>query len=155
MTEVRKPEIWLGFAGIAAASTVALGVLGQAVAAKLGLSQAGGSVWAGCLASFAGSLAGALPLAQELAGKRQPESRADAAETGRSPGSAGAPRSPIAAIGKASLLRLLVALALGLAAVVSGRWDRRTLLFTLAASYVALLAVETWWLLGRLRAKQA
>ena len=29
------------------------------------------------------------------------------------------------------------------------------LLLTLAASYVALLAVETWWLLGRLRAKRA
>ena len=137
MTGARKPEIWLGFAGVGAAATLALGVLGQVVAAKLGVPEIGSSIWAGCLASFAGSLAGALPLAQEIAGK------------------AGAAGSPIAAIGKASLLRLLVALTVGLGAVLTGRWDRRTLLFTLAASYVALLAVETWWLLGRLRAKRA
>ena len=137
MTGARKPEIWLGFAGVGAAATLALGFLGQVVAAKLGVPETGSSIWAGCLASFAGSLAGALPLAQEIAGK------------------AGAAGSPIAAIGKASLLRLLVALTVGLGAVLSGRWDRRTLLFTLAASYVALLAVETWWLLGRLRAKRA
>lgn len=137
MTVARKTEIWLSFAGIGAAATLALGVLGQMMAAKLGVPEAGSSIWAGCLASFAGSLAGALPLAQEIAGK------------------AGAAGSPIAAIGKASLFRLLVALTVGLGAVLTGRWDRRTLLFTLAASYVALLAVETWWLLGRLRAKRA
>ncbi|MDQ1347547.1 MAG: hypothetical protein QG573_919, partial [Acidobacteriota bacterium] len=129
MTGARKPEIWLGFAGVGAAATLALGFLGQVVAAKLGVPETGSSIWAGCLASFAGSLAGALPLAQEIAGK------------------AGAAGSPIAAIGKASLLRLLVALTVGLGAVLSGRWERRTLLFTLAASYVALLAAETWWLL--------
>ncbi len=149
MTEVRKSETWLGFAGVGAVATLALGALGQIVAAKLGVPEAGGSIWAGCLASFAGSLAGAVPLAQELAGGGQ--KRADNGGTD-APGVAG---SPIAAIGKASLFRLLVALTTGLAAVVSGRWDRRTLLFTLAASYVALLAVETWWLLGRLRAKRA
>jgi hypothetical protein len=107
------------------------------------MPQAGSSVWAGCLASFAGSLAGALPLAQEIAGR------------GRQGPGTGASGSPIAAIGKASLFRLLVALLAGLGAVVAGRWDRRTLLFSLAASYVVLLAVETWWVLGRLRAKQA
>lgn len=137
MTGAGRFEIWLGFAGVGAAATLALGLLGQVVAAQLGVPEAGSSIWAGCLASFAGSLAGALPLAQEIAGK------------------AGAAGSPIAAIGKASLLRLLIALTVGLGAVLSGRWDRRTLLFTLAASYVALLAVETWWLLGRLRAKRA
>ena len=145
MTGAGKAEIWLGFAGVGAAATLALGLLGQVVAAQLGVAEAGSSIWAGCLASFAGSLAGALPLAREIAGK--------AGE-----GSAGAVRttgSPIAAIGKASLFRLLVALTAGLGAVLAGRWDRRALLFTLAASYVALLAVETWWLLGRLRAKRA
>jgi hypothetical protein len=145
VTEARKSVIWLGFAGVGAAATLALALLGQLVAAKLGVPEAGSSIWAGCLASFAGSLAGALPLAQEIAG-------------GAGNGGGGVDRttgSPIAAIGKASLFRLLVALTAGLAAVLSGRWDRRALLFTLAASYVALLAVETWWLLGRLRAKRA
>lgn len=139
MTEARKVEVWLGFAGVGAAATIALGALGQLVATKLGVPETVSSIWAGCLASFAGSLAGALPLAQEIAGR-----------TG-----ARAAASPIAAIGKASLFRLLIALAAGLAAVLVGRWDRRALLLTLAASYVALLAVETWWLLGRLHAKQA
>ena len=136
MTEARSSGVWLGFAGVGAVATLALGALGQVAAAKLGMPQAGSSVWAGCLASFAGSLAGALPLAQEIAGRGR-----QGAGTG--------------AIGKASLFRLLVALLAGLGAVVAGRWDRRTLLFSLAASYVVLLAVETWWVLGRLRAKQA
>lgn len=149
MTEVRISEVWLGFAGVGAAATLALAAVGQVAAAKLGVPEAGSSVWAGCLASFAGSLAGALPLAQEIAGKGRLGSGTDGTGNTRASG------SPIAAIGKASLFRLLVALVAGLAAVVSGRWDRRTLLFTLAASYVVLLAVETWWLLGRLRAKRA
>ncbi|MBP9144002.1 MAG: hypothetical protein KBF21_18385 [Thermoanaerobaculia bacterium] len=145
MNGARTSEIWLGFAGVGAAATLALCLLGQVVAAQLGVPEAGSSIWAGCLASFAGSLAGALPLAQEIAGKAGD----GAAAAGRVTG------SPIAAIGKASLFRLLVALTAGLGAVLAGRWDRRALLFTLAASYVALLAVETWWLLSRLRAKRA
>ena len=149
MIEARKSEIWLGFAGVGATATLALGALGQIAAAKLGVPEAGSSIWAGCLASFAGSLAGAVPLAQEIAGGARQEAGSGGTRTTRAAG------SPIAAIGKASLFRLLVALAAGLAAVVFGRWDRRALLFTLAASYVALLAVETWWLLGRLRAKRA
>ncbi|MBP7586385.1 MAG: hypothetical protein KBA72_00420 [Thermoanaerobaculia bacterium] len=138
MNGARRFEIWLGFAGVGAIATLLLGVAGQMMARRIGLQELGG-IWVGCLASFAGSLAGAVPLAQEVAGSTK-------APAGRSPSAA------IAAIGKASLWRLLVSLAAGLAAVTSGRWERRTLLFALATSYVALLAVETWWLLGRLRA---
>ncbi len=138
MSAARRFEIWLGFAGVGALATLLLGAAGQMMARRIGLQELGG-VWIGCLASFAGSLAGAVPLAQEVAsGAKSP--------AGASPGAA------IAAVGKASLWRLLVGLAAGLAAVASGRWDRRTLLFALATSYVALLAVETWWLLGRLKA---
>ena len=138
MNGARRFEIWLGFAGVGAIATLLLGVAGQMMARRIGLQELGG-IWVGCLASFAGSLAGAVPLAQEVAGSTK-------APAGRSPSAA------IAAIGKASLWRLLVSLAAGLAAVTSGRWERRTLLFALATSYVALLAVETWWLLGRIRA---
>jgi len=138
VTGARRLEIWLGFAGVGSAATVLLGTLGQVVAGRMGMPEAGG-VWAGCLASLAGSLAGAVPLAQEIAGRELAEKREG---------------STIAAIGKASLFRLLVALIAGFAAVTSGRWDRRALLLALAASYVALLVVETWWLLGRLRATQ-
>ena len=155
MTEARISGVWLGFAGVGAVATLALGALGQVAAAKLGVPEAGSSVWAGCLASFAGSLAGALPLAQEIAGRGRQEAGTGAAGGTNGLRTTEAGGSPIAAVGKASLFRLLVALLAGLAAVVAGRWDRRTLLLTLAASYVVLLAVETWWLLGRLRAKRA
>ena len=141
MSGARRFEVWLGFAGVGAVATLMLGTAGQLVARRIGLQELGG-VWIGCLASFAGSLAGAVPLAQEVAsGAKGP--------AGGSPGAA------VAAIGKASLWRLLVGLAAGLAAVTSGRWERRTLLFALATSYVVLLAVETWWLLGRLRAAKS
>lgn len=138
MSGARRAEIWLGFAGVGAVATLLLGAAGQVLARRLGLADPGG-IWIGCLASFAGSLAGAVPLAQEIAGS------AEGLAGGR-------PSAAIVAIGKASLWRLLVGLAAGLAAVTSGSWERRTLLFALATSYVALLAVETWWLLGRLRA---
>ncbi len=141
MSGARRFEVWLGFAGVGAVATLLLGTAGQLMARRIGLQELGG-VWIGCLASFAGSLAGAVPLAQEVAsGAKGP--------AGGSPGAA------VAAIGKASLWRLLVGLAAGLAAVTSGRWERRTLLFALATSYVVLLAVETWWLLGRLRAAKS
>ena len=138
MSGARRFEIWLGFAGVGAVATLLLGAAGQVMARRIGL-QDPGAVWIGCLASFAGSLAGAVPLAQELAG-------------GSARPADGSPSAAIAAIGKASLWRLLLGLAAGLAAVTSGRWERRSLLLALATSYVALLAVETWWLLGRLRA---
>lgn len=141
MSGARRFEVWLGFAGVGAVATLLLGTAGQLMARRIGLQELDG-VWIGCLASFAGSLAGAVPLAQEVAsGAKGP--------AGGSPGAA------VAAIGKASLWRLLVGLAAGLAAVTSGRWERRTLLFALATSYVVLLAVETWWLLGRLRAAKS
>lgn len=139
MTEARTSEIWLGFAGVGAVATLVIGTLGQYAARQWGVGGAG-SVWAGCFASLLGSLAGAVPLSQEIASlRRQPAS-------GR-PGGA-----PIAAIGKASLFRLAIGLIAALAALGTGFWERRTLLFALAASYVALLGAETWWMLNRLSA---
>jgi hypothetical protein len=120
---------WLEFAALNAAATVAIGCIGQAAVA----APNAGAVWAGALASFAGALAGSVPLAREI----------DAL-------SAGSGRSA-AAIGKASLLRLAVTLAGGLGAALAGRFDRRTLLASLAAAYLALLAVETGWFLKQAR----
>ena len=117
---------WFEFAGLNAIATVAIGCIGQATVAV----PYAGAVWAGALASFAGALAGSVPLAREIA-----------APSGRS----------TAAIGKATLLRLAVTLAGGLVALFVGRFDRRTLLFSLAASYLALLAVETGWFLKQAR----
>ena len=64
MNGARRFEIWLGFAGVGAIATLLLGVAGQMMARRIGLQELGG-IWVGCLASFAGSLAGAVPLAQE------------------------------------------------------------------------------------------
>jgi hypothetical protein len=120
---------WLEFSALNTVAAAALGCIGQAMAA----APFAGAVWAGTLASFVGALAGSLPLAKEI----------DAI-------SAGAGRSA-AAIGKATLLRLAVTIAGGLVAGFVGRFDRRTLLFSLAATYLALLAVETGWFLKQAR----
>jgi len=117
---------WLEFAALNAIATVAIGCVGQAAVA----TPYAGAVWAGALASFAGALAGSAPLAREIA-----------APSGRA----------VAAIGKATLLRLAVTLAGGLVATLVGRFDRRTLLASLAGAYLALLAVETGWFLKQAR----
>jgi len=124
---------WLGFAGWNAVVAGALGFAGQSLAAP----EAAGAVWVGTLASFAGALAGSVPLAAEL---DRPSGKA------------------AAAIGKATLLRLAVTVAGGLVAVFSGvvaSAHRRTLLFTLGASYLALLAVETGWFLRQARKERS
>lgn len=122
-------RLWLGFAGWGLLATAATG----AASAWLAPAAAGGArsaLWAGCLASCLGGLAGSIPLAREVA-------------RGGS--------SPTTAIGKAGLVRFVVALAAGLTGIGFGPWPARPLLFALAASYVVLLAVETWWLLRLLR----
>jgi hypothetical protein len=124
---------WLGFAGWNAVAAGAIGFAGQALVAP----AAAGAVWAGTLASFAGALAGSVPLAAEL---DKPSGKA------------------AAAIGKATLLRLAVTVAAGLVAVFSGAaatTERRTLLFSLGASYLALLAVETGWFLKQARKERS
>ena len=123
---------WLGFAGWNAAAAAAIGFIGQTLVAP----GSAGAVWAGTLASFTGALAGSVPLAAELE---------------RMPGGGG---KAAAAIGKATLLRLAVTVVAGLVAAFSGvvaSTERRTLLFTLAAAYLALLAVETGWFLKQAR----
>ena len=117
---------WIEFAALNAVATVAIGCVGQAAVAAPYAS----AVWAGALASFAGALAGSVPLAREIQ-----------SPSGRS----------ATAIGKATLLRLAVTVAGGLLVAFAGRFDRRTLLFSLAAAYLALLAVETGWFLKQAR----
>lgn len=120
--------IWLGFAACGLLGTLASGVAGTMVASP----EAREAVWIGCLASWLGGLAGSVPLARLVA-------------RGGS--------DTVAAIGRAGLWRFLVALSTGLVAVKLGPWPDRPLLFALAASYVVLLGVETWWLLRLLRAR--
>lgn len=77
----RRFEIWLGFAGVGAIATLLLGVAGQMMARRIGLQELGG-IWVGCLASFAGSLAGAVPLAQEVTREHGKTARRPLAERG-------------------------------------------------------------------------
>jgi len=120
---------WLGFAGWGLLATAATGALGVWLAPPA-VAGTRAAIWAGCLASCLGGLAGSIPLAREVARGGT---------------------SPIAAIGKAGLVRFVVALAAGLTGLGFAPWPARPLLFALAASYVVLLAVETWWLLRLLR----
>ncbi len=130
---------WVGFAAVSTAGALAAAALGLLLGNR-GWLVPDGSIPVGCLCSLAGSWAGAIPLAHGLAGRSRPGS---------------ATGIPVAEIGKASLYRLLVTLLAAGGAVGLGDWQRRSLLFAVAVSYVLLLAVETGWLMNRLRASHA
>ncbi len=141
-------SVWLGFAATSTAAAAVVAAGGLQLAGRSDWIAGDGSVLAGCLASLAGSWIGALPLARAIG------------DRSGIPASAGIPQGipqgiPIAAIGKASLYRLLGTLLAGGGAALSGGWQRRSLLLTIAVSYVLLLAVETGWLMTRLRASGA
>lgn len=121
---------WLGFIGWSAIAAAGIGFAGQAF---VGAAEAG-AVWMGAVASFLGAVAGSLPLAAEL--------------------SAPSPK-PVAAIGKATGFRLLVTLGAGLLAALAGSWDRKILLGSLGASYLAIVAVETGWFLKQAREERS
>lgn len=123
-------RIWLGFIGWSALAATGVGFAGQS---WVGAEEVG-AIWMGTVASFVGAIAGSLPLAAEL--------------------SSPTPK-PVAAIGKATGLRLLATLGAGLIAALAGNWDRRVLLGSLAASYLALLAVETGWFLKQARKERS
>lgn len=124
---------WLGFAIWNLVAAAGVGLTAQAFVTP----EKHGAVWWGVLASLAGAIAGSWPLA---------------AEVERSAGGGG---NAAAAMGKATLFRLAVTLAIGGAVALLGNQDRRTLLGSLAVSYLALLAVETFWFLQQSRKKRS
>lgn len=121
---------WLGFIGWSALAAAGVGFVGRALAGE----AAAGAIWMGAAASFAGGIAGSLPLAAELV-----------APSGK----------PAAAIGKATAFRLLTTLGVALIAAIGGSWDRKFLLGSTGASYLALLAVETGWFLKQARTERS
>jgi hypothetical protein len=123
-------RIWLGFIGWSVLVAAGVGLAGRAWLGE----AAAGAVGMGVAASLLGAVCGSLPLAAELA-----------APSGK----------PVAAIGKATGFRLLATLAVALLAAVAGGWDRKLLLGSVAASYVALLAVETGWFLKQARKERS
>jgi hypothetical protein len=120
---------WLGFIGWSALVTAGVGAAGQAI-----VPAAAGAIWMGAVASLLGAVAGSLPLAAELV-----------APSGK----------PAAAIGKATAFRLLTTLGVVLIAALAGSWDRKFLLGSAGASYLALLAVETGWFLKQARKERS
>lgn len=121
---------YLRFLLAAAAVSLALGALGWATVSRSG-SEAVAAMLAGIAVSALASVLGALPLLAAGPGTA-PDRRASMA---------------LAAIG----LRLLLAVVLGGLAFASGLFLVRTLLFWLAVSYLALLALDTYFALAVLR----
>lgn len=133
-------SVWFGFAAASTTAAAVVAVAGFLAAGRTNWVAGDGSVLAGCLASLVGSWVGAIPLSRAI---------------GESALRPGQPGIPVAAIGKASLYRLLGTLLAGGGAALLGGWQRRSLLLTVAVSYVLLLAVETGWLMRCLRVVNA
>lgn len=111
---------YLRFVAIALAATVLLALLGIWPTRNLGGPGAVDALMAGCVISFLASAVGALPLFFRREG-----------------------RVPLVTAFASMGLRLLVVVALGTAAALSGQFPTRPLLLWLAIAYVALLAVDT------------
>lgn len=115
------------FALLAGAVAALLAALGWVPAGRF-TGVTGSWAWvAACGVSWVASLVGALPLIIGVKAGEPMVSRA------------------LAATG----LRLITTVMLGLAVGLTGPFEPRTLLVGLAASYVLLLAVDTWFAVGR------
>jgi hypothetical protein len=122
---------WLGFVGVLAAAAALVVLAGQFPVGRQGGATALRGLWLGCLVSLMAAAAGSVPLARLVGQEDQ--------------------SGVVAAVGKATLIRFTVTLGAALWLVSSGWVETRPLLLSVAVSYLALLAVETWWLLRSLR----
>lgn len=111
---------YLRFVATALGATLLLALLGYWPTVELAGRGALGALAAGCGVSFLASAVGGLPLFFRRQGAM-----------------------PISTAFASMGLRLLVVVALGLAAALSARFPPRPLLLWLAIAYVALLAVDT------------
>lgn len=126
MTAARSPAAeYLRFSGWALAAATAAALLGYLPTLRLGGRGAIPAMIAGCAVGFLASLAGGVPVAL---GRRSPE-----------------PTVRATAATAAMAVRFGVVLALGLAAALSGLFERGPLLVWIAVSYLALLVVDTWY----------
>ncbi|HVS00002.1 MAG TPA: hypothetical protein VMW27_25475 [Thermoanaerobaculia bacterium] len=128
MTVTRSPMAgYLRFLVCVAAVVAILAGLGYVPTRHLGGMGAVSAMFAGCAIGAVASLAGLLPFV-----------------VGRG---AATPAGRLQAMLLAMAVRFGVVLVLGLAASLSGWFERGPLLLWIAISYVALLAVETWFAL--------
>ncbi|HBL30707.1 MAG TPA: hypothetical protein DD490_28050 [Acidobacteria bacterium] len=130
MTDPAKPATaareYLRFLAWAAVVAVAVGAVGWWPTRRLAGDGGGPALIAGCLVGFLSSALGGLPIA--LIRDRAPVSRL------------------LASMG-AMVVRLLAAVVLGAAFLLSGEFARIPLLLWIAGSYAALLGVDAWYAL--------
>ena len=115
---------YLRFLSWAVAVTIAVALLGYVPTRRLGGEEALLGMVVGCGIGLVASVVGALPLA--LAYNSRPETRRQAFHLSMG-------------------LRLVLVLVLMLAAALSGRLERESLLVWVAIGYGALLVVDTWY----------
>ncbi len=116
---------YLRFTAMAFGLTLALVLLGLPFVGNLAGTNARGALIAGCSASLFASLVGALPT---LLARRKLS-------------------SPMVIAFGSMALRLAVILGLGLVLLLSGAFPRKPLLLSVALSYVALLPLDTRFVL--------
>ena len=125
---------WIGFLGVLAVAAVGVGVLGHLPVGRRGGSEALLGLWLGCGVSLVAAVVGSVPLARFLAASQVDPSRV------------------VVVVGQATLIRLALTVALSGWLLSGAVVAMRPLLLSVAVSYVALLAAETWWLLRSLNA---
>lgn len=127
MSNARTPAAeYLRFLAWALAAVVLAAALGFVPTRRLGGPGALASMIAGCAVGWAASALGGIPV---LLGR------------GKALNPAGRLQAMLASMG----LRFGVVLALGAAAAFSGWFGLKPLLIWIAVSYMALLAVDTWY----------
>ncbi len=127
MSNARTPAAeYLRFLAWALAAIVLVAGLGLVPTRRLGGAEALASMLAGCGVGWAASALGGIPVALSRGRALNPAARLQAM---------------LASMG----LRFGVVLALGASAAFSGWFGLKPLLLWIAISYVALLAIDTWY----------
>lgn len=130
MTDARPPAAeYLRFLAWVAGAAVLIALVGALPTRRLGGEEAIPAMIAGCVIGVLASAAGGIPIAL---GRKTAETAADPAEK-------------LKVMMLSMALRLVVVVALGAAASLSGEFERVPLLLWIAIGYVALLAVDTWY----------
>lgn len=133
MTTVRRAAgSYLRFLALVVALTAIAALLGFLPTKRLGGPEALPAMAAGCLIGLVASALGAVPIALAQ----------------------GSPRAGLQGIVAAMAVRFAVAVALGLAAVLSGEFERGPLLIWIAIAYAIQLVADTRYALGAFQGKK-
>jgi hypothetical protein len=127
MSDARTPAAeYVRFLAWGLAATALAALLGYVPTRRLGGEEALGAMMAGCAVGWLASALGGIPVLLGRGKVADPTARLQAM---------------LASMG----LRFAVVLALGAAAAFSGWFGLKPLLLWIAFSYMALLAVDTWY----------